>query len=347
MVETILIHAGAPKTATTYIQRGLHSNRELLTSAGVYLPTTGRLELEPNAVCHHHLAWALLSPNRYAGSPQGWPALAEELSSVNERVVILSSEAFSRVASKGIGADLVANAAKAICDSVTIVYFVRNQLSLMNSLYGQRVKSLRVVHDFDVHTETYRDRRLFDYEALLKPWYTNDAVQLTAVPFTGDRTIDPLAALLDVADVDVGDAPLIAEKDDVNLSLGPTGIEAARLLGAFLRGTYDDFDSEEMASKRLYRHSSSRAQSNGWCDESFWGWTPTTAAETVDYFMPSNHRFARDVWGADWDIAMPVDKETATARLLDLPPPTIEKVNRFVFSLAHRFGELRSASANP
>lgn len=345
MVEKILIHAGAPKTATTYIQRGLHSNSELLASKGVYLPATGRLELEPNAVCHHHLAWALLSPNRYAGSPQGWAALAKELSTVDAPVVILSSEAFSRVASKGIGADLVADAAKEICDSVTIVYFVRNQLSLMNSLYGQRVKSLRMVQDFDYHTNTYRERRLFDYEALLKPWYTNDAVAFTAVPFTGDREVDPLAALLDVAGIDVGDAPLVAEKDDVNLSLGPVGIEAARLLGAFLRGMYDDFDSEEMASKRLYRHSSSRAQHNGWCDESFWGWTPQTAAETVAFFTPSNERFARDVWSAGWDIAWPVDKLTATARLLDLPPPTIEKVNRYVFSLAQRFGELRTSSA--
>ena len=44
MVESIVIHAGAPKTATTFIQRGLHSNQDLLATHGAYLPATGRLE---------------------------------------------------------------------------------------------------------------------------------------------------------------------------------------------------------------------------------------------------------------------------------------------------------------
>lgn len=341
MVESIVIHAGAPKTATTYIQRGLHANRDLLAEHGVYLPAAGRLELEPNAVCHHHLAWALISPNRYQGAADPWAALAAELATTDAPVVILSSEAFSRVASKGNGAAVVSEAVRRLCDSVTITYFVRNQLSLMNSLYGQRVKSFRMVETFDYHTTNYRSRRLFDYEALLKPWYQDAALAFAALPFTGSRDVDPLTQLLAVAGVQAEAEALVSEEDDVNSSLGPVGIEAARLLGAFLRGSFDDFDSEEMAAKKLYRVSSSRAQTNGWCDESYWGWTPESAADTVDYFAAANNRFAHDVWGSDWDIAMPVDKVTSAVRLLDLPPPTLEKVNRYIFSLGRRFAQLR------
>lgn len=345
MVERILIHAGAPKTATTFIQRGLFSNRDLLADHGVYLPTTGRLELEPNAVCHHHLAWALISPRAYRDSPQGWEALAEELAAVDAPLVILSSEAFSRVASKGDGAAVVTEAARALGGSVTIAYFVRNQLSLMNSLYGQRVKSLRMVESFDYHTDNFRSRRLFDYEALCKPWYDDDSVDFAAVPFTGDRDVDPLAELLGAAGIDLAGVELHHEAADVNSSLGPVGIEAARLLGSYLRGQFPDFDYEENAAKKLYRLSSTRAQTNGWCDESFWGWTARTAADTVDYFAPANDRFARVVWGAGWDIPMPVDQETAAVRLLDLEPPTIEKIQRYVFSLAARFASLRTEPA--
>lgn len=341
MVERILIHAGAPKTATTFIQRGLHSNRDLLMSKGIYLPMTGRLELEPNAVCHHHLAWALISPGKYVGSPQGWPALVEELSTVDSPTVILSSEVFSRVASRAGGAALVEAAAREVCDSVTIVYFVRNQLSMMNSLYGQRVKSLKTVQSFDFHMKVYRGRRLFDFEALLEPWYTNEALGFEALPFTGSRDVDPLEELLHVAGLDLEGHPLVQDKDDVNASLGPIGIEAARLLGSYLRGTFPDFDFDEPASKKLYRLSSSRAQSSGWCDESFWGWTPATAADSADYFAPANDRFARAVWGTDWTIPLPVDKENSAVRLLDLNPPTIEKIHRYVFGLANRFGTLR------
>jgi hypothetical protein len=342
MVERLIIHAGAPKTATTFIQRGLHSNSDFLAEQGVYLPASGRLELEPHAVCHHHLAWALISPERYAGSRRGWDALAHELTDVDAPTVVLSSEAFSRVASQAGGAEMVADAAKQICADVRIVYFVRNQLSLMNSLYGQRIKSLRMVQSFDYHTNYYRGRRFFNYQELLAPWYEGGSVSFVAVPFTGSRDVDPLAELLRVAGVDTAGHPLLQEKDDVNTSLGPVGIEAARLLGSYLRGVFPDFDSEEIPAKKLYRLSSSRARANGWCDESFWGWTPETAQQTVDYFTPSNDSFARAVWGHDWDIEMPVDKATSAVRLLDLDPPTIERIHRYVFTLAGRFAALRA-----
>src|SRR5690348_4891369 len=117
MVERLVIHAGAPKTATTFIQRGLFSNREFLAEKGIYLPETGRLELEPHAMCHHHLAWALINPAKYAGSPQGWPALAQELAHVEAPTVVLSSEVFSRVASQAGRAELVEAAAHEICEN--------------------------------------------------------------------------------------------------------------------------------------------------------------------------------------------------------------------------------------
>ena len=65
----------------------------------------------------------------------------------------------------------------------------------------------------------------------------------------------------------------------------------------------------------------------------------------ADYFASSNERFARDVWGNDWTISMPVEKETSAARLLDLPPPIVEKVQRYVFAMGRRFGQLRGETA--
>src|SRR5262249_29885116 len=150
------------------------------------------------------------------------------------------------------------------------------QLSLMNSLYGQRIKSLRLVQGFEYHTKHYRGRRLFNYEELLAPWYENGSVGFAAVPFSGVRDVDPLEGLLSAIGVDLSDETLVREEEEVNTSLGPVGIEAVRLLGAYLRGLFSDFDSEEIAAKKLYRLSSARAQRNGWCDESYWGWTPET-----------------------------------------------------------------------
>lgn len=345
MVERLVIHAGAPKTATTFIQRGLHSNREVLAENGVYLPETGRLEFEPQAVCHHHLGWALLRPRSYRDGTRDWTGLARELERVDEPIVLLSSEVFSRVASTARGPEEVVEAARRICDDVTIVYFVRNQLSLLNSLYGQRVKSLRTRDTFEQHTRVHRGRKLLSYPSLLLPWHRSDAARLVAVPFTGDRGEDPLRTLMAAAGLPLDtDVELRHEVDDVNASLGPVGLEAARLLSCFLTGTYEDFDPEEPAAKKLYRLSSSRARANGWCDEPFWGWTESEAAETADFYKASNEEFARLVWDSEWPLEMPLDKPCTAAQLLELDPPTTEKVQRYVFGLTRRFATLRASA---
>ncbi len=157
------------------------------------------------------------------------------------------------------------------------------------------------------------------------------------MPFTGSRDVDPLTELLKVAGVDAKADTLVSEEDDVNSSLGPVGIEAARLLGCYLRGMFADFDSEEMASKKLYRRLVVTSTEQRMVRRVLLGVDTRHGRRDVDFFAASNDRFARDVWDSDWDIAMPVDKETSAVRLLDLPPPTIEKVNRYVFSLSQRF----------
>lgn len=342
MVERLVIHAGAPKTATTYIQHGLFTNLELLKQAGVYLPQSGRLEIEPHGFTHHHLAWDLLDPGRFRGATGSWGALAAELADVDAPVAILSSEAFSRVACRREGPANVISAAKEIVSDVRIVYFVRNQLSLLNSLYGQRVKSLRAIDAFAPHASSHLGSVLNDFPRLLSAWYQSDDIDFVAVPFTGSRDVDPLAELLRVSGVEVDSSLLVAKRDDVNRSLGPVGIEAARLLGAMLRGLYPDFDPEEPAAKRLYRRSSLRASKYGWCDEPFWGWTPETAAAAAERFAARNEEFAQAVWGHGWDLPMPVDTETSAVALLELPPPTIERVHSYVTTMARRFDTLRN-----
>ncbi len=201
MVERLFIHAGAPKTATTFIQRGLFSNTELLADKGVYLPITGRLEYEPKAVCHHHLGWALIHPERYEGSTRGWEALGEELSRADEPVAILSSEAFSRVARNPERAQLLADVARKLCDSVTIV-LLRSQSALADE---QPVWPAHQVpsdgRELRLPSDVYPT---FNYETLLRPWYTSAKLDwLRCVPFTGSRDVDPLRALLDAAGVDL------------------------------------------------------------------------------------------------------------------------------------------------
>src|SRR6478735_2975657 len=145
-----VLHIGAAKTGTTYIQHALYRNRNLLRELGVYLPRTGQFEFATKSVAHHHLAWEIVDPRRFKSSAGGWDALEEELSTVDAPMALVSAEALERLTYSPERRAALEERAARISDEVTVVYVVREQLGLLNSLYAQNVKSLRGVDEFRV-----------------------------------------------------------------------------------------------------------------------------------------------------------------------------------------------------
>ena len=62
----IVLHIGAAKTATTYLQHSLYDNLATLREYGVYLPLAGRFEFGTKTVAHHHLAYEYVDRKRSA-----------------------------------------------------------------------------------------------------------------------------------------------------------------------------------------------------------------------------------------------------------------------------------------
>lgn len=344
-MSRVVVHLGPPKTASTFIQRALVANERLLESRGVYLPKAGRLELEPKACCHHHLAWELMGSPRFRPQRGGWQALADEIGRPEHRdqTVVISSEVLGRaVLELGLG-DEVDRRIRALGRAVTVGYVVRDQLSAINSNYAQQVKLMEDMPDFDTYATGAVRAGWFDLERHLQRWYQGDEVEFVAIPFSGAERSDPLTAFVRATRLLEDDASLVVEPEPVNITLGPVAVEATRLLRSYLLALNPRMSDDDDAIRRLHRMAAHAAQSAGWTREPFWGWQRDAAAAAAASLADSNARFARAVWGTEWPLELPVDRQTARVDLLDLKIRELDQVHQFVAMMARRYVKLLNA----
>ena len=208
-----MVHVGPPKTATTYFQRGLFANAALLARHGVYLPKTGRLEFEPNAIAHHHLAWDLIDSPRFRPDIGGWDALAAELAEVDAETVLISSEVLRRVIIEdGVGEHLTERLLSLGRD-VTVLYVVRDQLSQINSFYAQVVKMLMEVDRLRASRAAPARAEEQNLEHQLGSWYLSADLDFVACRCRDLGRPNPLVAMLRAARIAVPEDELVTVPD--------------------------------------------------------------------------------------------------------------------------------------
>ncbi|AJE44726.1 hypothetical protein [Celeribacter indicus] len=139
----LLLHIGAHKTGTTYVQRTLFRNRARLAEAGVFYPDLG-----PNPA--HHVLTAKWIPDpafaRCLAGAGGIDALWHRVVTGyadREGTLILSGEPFSRLAPARVDFAELAEMVRPFA-SVRLVYVVRDQVGLIQSVWQQVVKSGRM-----------------------------------------------------------------------------------------------------------------------------------------------------------------------------------------------------------
>lgn len=307
------------------------------------MPAAGRLELEPKAVCHHHLAWELMGSPRYRKDIGGWGRLADEIAGVDADTVLISSEMLGfGVVHNEIG-DALDHRMRGLGRSVTVVYVVRDQLSQINSEYAQHVKLLEAMEPFGRHAAGVLRRGEPDLVRHTRRWYLSSDIEFVAVPFTEMSHPSPLVALLRAARLGVPEDQLVDTGEIANITLGPVAVEAISLLRAYLGGLNRGVSADDIAVRRLHRVAARRAKEAGWCDEAYWGWPPALAARAAGQLTESNERFAQAVWGSAWPLPLPADRPQARAELLGLPPDALDRVHEFVVDMARRYVELRQA----
>lgn len=130
MVERVFVHIGLPKTATSYLQTIVWSNRELLRSRGVVVPGTERRD---------HL-WASWQVRGRARNPEkqrtAWSRIRKELATVSGTGLI-SHEFFAAASSEQARAMVEALAPA----EVHLVVTTREPLGLFTASWQESIKN--------------------------------------------------------------------------------------------------------------------------------------------------------------------------------------------------------------
>jgi hypothetical protein len=330
---------GATKTASTYLQKCLGLNEELLRKHGVHLARAGRRSSTSN-LNHHNLAWHLLEDRRFRSVHGDWDTLRTEVADVDAEVVVLSSEAFARLASEERLRSMLSKRLFEIADDVTLVYVVRDPLARINSMYTQAVKTFAGPDSFDVYATKSVKSGFYNLEESFRFWYQGSRATFVAIRFDDFVRDGPLQSLLGVLGLEIPSDDLTIPDDISNPSPGPVAVEAMRLLNAHLRVVDPGFSRRSAATTKLSQITQRRASKAGWNDEKFWGWESDRAVWAANRLANSNERFSQAVWGIPWPLDLPIKKAKTAVTLLDVPTKTLKNVDSYVSSMTRRYVKL-------
>ena len=190
-MQQILIHAGMPKTGTTYMQYTLKNVEDQLKQAGACYVPFGR---NAPLTAHHQIAESLQSDDdaEHADFVSQLNVLQSELPDID--VFMLSSEAITN-ASTGSKSLLLLSRLSDYPGNVRLVYFIRSfddnyeSMFLHQAKYGQLLPE----ENFDTFIEKREQyaRLLFEGLAVLE---ASDIVDVQLHPYS--TTKDPLDVLL-------------------------------------------------------------------------------------------------------------------------------------------------------
>lgn len=138
----VVLHVGAPKSGTTYLQARLAANARTLASHGVLVPTTGRLTPRPHA---HFLAALDLLGQDWGGPPGhavgAWPRLVAATRQQDAPTVVVSHEILAPAPPAAVHraiSDLAAEGRE-----VHVVYSARDLAGALASAWQESIKQGR------------------------------------------------------------------------------------------------------------------------------------------------------------------------------------------------------------
>lgn len=185
-MKKLVIHIGPPKTASTGLQKFLSHSQ--FTGDYIY-PKFGRVN---DGVAHHNIAYELRKHDRYVRTGTGFGEL-KQLMRETDKNIFVSSEEF--VITKAALEPVVQISAQTGFE-IEIVYFVRDPLDRLNSMYTQQVKTGMSFDTFkDFLPVGSEDKRLYPFTRhdQVMGWFPK--LKIVFVPFIGRKVGDYFSAL--------------------------------------------------------------------------------------------------------------------------------------------------------
>lgn len=226
----VILHAGLPKTGTTYLQRCFVANRAWLADRGVGYPHYG----QEHQHGHHNLSFLLRdvpTQNRPSDGLDAEQAVRRALNEGDHSSVLLSSEGFSALDAAG-----VATLQRALegCD-VRIVIYLRRRSQLCRSAWQERVKhgSPAGLLEFLAEQLLSSGSRILRFEQLLTAIlgaFGRAAMRVIVYDHVVEDGLDLFEHFLTTTlelEVDEG---LLGRGRMSNKAIGPAGLEVVRAI---------------------------------------------------------------------------------------------------------------------
>lgn len=332
-MNRLIVHIGLAKTATTALQGFLFDNRAALAERHILFPKTMALRTSG----HFHFAHALIGTSR-ASSAMG--TLADLMAEIEntEDDAILSAETLSTFSSRHPVPQRLAEFAGRLGRRATILVYLRDQASLAESLYGQRVMAGLITDDFDEYISKCLESPLFDYARLLDRWneYFDDIVVRRFPP--GDEISierDFLTAAGTIIDPGELPHPLIRR----NTRMSARMVEYLRQFSIMLHGNR----IPSLRRRRLLRHMVDGFSRMRDASGPFRGLTPEMIERIKDRFAEGNAQVARRF--AEDEILFPSDPGQGPPPVNVVAIDTPTERRRFKSAVARSKRAVREASA--
>ena len=304
----VVLHIGMHKTASTYIQKRLDANQPLLRQHGI------RFDDDSKNLLKH-------AARRNDFSP--WNTRLKQARKRNADLLISSEvlshllvEPCSKRPGDCIGDWLIRQFERRDC-RITLVAFLRDQPSFLNSHYAQHIRNFSVRCSFETYATSVMQHRHSRGECnpeRLFGWIQRHrSVKAHFLPYGGRSGGDPFQQLLQTfgGPTSANWRPIPLENSQAGRLAVATSIRVQELLEA--QGIHlSSKTARREATHALLR----RSRRYRWFRDRFNGLTPELYQRIRDHYGTVNERFARRVWdGSSWNAFFPHDPPTAQETL--------------------------------
>jgi len=304
-VNHLYLHAGLPKTGSSSIQLDLFVNRSELLDQDILYPDTGLLGPGHHILGHYGYPGykieylpelyhyetdggvvnlnALSEADRRAQSARLLDELITELQNFGGNTAVLSSEAFSNWEQEQI--DVFCKTMKSASVGITLIFYLRRQDELLDSLLGQNERVLLRRLNTEQDIEDIIEHNAFDFRTTLAPWVESigrESIRLKS--FHRLRAQDRLNSDFRL-EIGIKDLSRLHTLEPANTSLSRDSLD-------YLIERAQDLDSEALRSldHLLGDFSEENPDDPKWRSRL----SPAMRQQVVERFRPSNFMLAID-----------------------------------------------------
>ena len=302
----VMIHVGMHKTASTYIQKMLLKNIELLRFHGIEYPVQSRDVLIESIKKRKIDPWIKLIKK---SKPKATLLVSDERLSN----ILAQRQKEKLIVSNG---NWLAKKLKPYCSKITIIGFVRDQPGFINSQFCQNTKRLSQItsSDFDAYIQDVfagevdmiecNPQKLFGWSL------RNKLVEPVFIPYNNSLSSDPFRQLINKA------MPAVEQETwnqikVINKSPGRLVIHMACAIKRYI--SKEKIYLSQKKRMRLSYQLLKKTNSLGWNAEKYNAITKERYALIRDHYRFDNDIFAINVWNVDkWDDVFPAQAQFTT-----------------------------------